>query len=146
MQTKGYRNKLSKSKVFLPVVLVVFLIFMITATGAAQTILGDINGDGRIDVKDVVLIQKHILGKISLTAQQREVADVNGDGLLDARDVALMMQRSIGKISTFPLQVNKVDDVNLTVYYGTAQSNINFPATVSATISDGTKRDQSKCN
>ena len=141
MQTKGYRNKLSKSKVFLPVVLVVFLIFMITATGAAQTILGDINGDGRIDVKDVVLIQKHILGKISLTAQQREVADVNGDGLLDARDVALMMQRSIGKISTFPLQVNKVDDVNLTVYYGTAQSNINFPATVSATISDGTKRD-----
>lgn len=142
MQTKECRNKSKKNhRLFLTAIFVVLFVLMMSSAVSAQTIMGDVNGDGRVDVRDVVLIQKHVLGKISLTAQQRDVADVNGDGLIDARDVALVMQRSIGRISTFPLQVTKVDEVFKSVAYGTPQAAIGLPSTVSATISNGAKRD-----
>jgi uncharacterized repeat protein (TIGR02543 family) len=138
---KSNINKILKPRIFLPVVLAIFLILTVVSAGAAESMLGDVNGDGVIDVRDVVLVQRHILGKITLTAEQFKAADINGDGLVDARDVTLIMQHTIGKISTFPLQVGKIDDLNLSVNFGTPYSSINFPATVSATISDGTKRD-----
>ncbi len=142
MQTKACRNKTKNNfSLLLTAIFVVLFILIMSTTVSAQTIMGDVNGDGRVDVKDVVLIQKHVLGKISLTAQQRDVADVNGDGLIDARDVTLVMQRSIGKITTFPLQVTKVDEIFKSVAYGTPQASIGLPSTVSATISNGAKRD-----
>lgn len=145
MQPMEQRNKTKRfgARFLLPVVLVVLLIFIIASTATAQTIMGDVNGDGKIDVRDVVLVQKQVLGKIALTAQQLAVADVNGDELIDARDVVLIMQRALGKISSFPLLVTKVDEVSITVPLGTPQANIGLPAVVVATISDGAKRDVS---
>jgi uncharacterized repeat protein (TIGR02543 family) len=142
MHSKERRDKSKKSKkILISALLMLSILIIITATGLAQTLMGDVNGDGSIDVRDVIFIQRHVLNFITLTAQQRELADVNGDGLIDARDVTLVMQRAIGKITSFPLQVAKVDEVIITVPFGTSQANIGLPSTVSAMISDGVKRD-----
>jgi methionine-rich copper-binding protein CopC len=98
------------------VVLLFALLFLFLVTPAVlATMYGDINEDGEIDVRDVVLIQRHVLGKITLTAQQKVLANVKGFGEIDARDVVLIMQRSLGLIDEFPhtaLMVDKVAAVN----------------------------------
>jgi hypothetical protein len=137
-------NKLKEkfgARLLLPVLLVVLLILILTTTGAAQAFRpGDVDGNDKIDVRDVVLAQKYVLGKITLTEQQKKAALVKGYGEINAQDVTLIMQRAIGRITTFPLNITKVDDVAKTVTFGTTQANIGLPTTVSATLSDGTKR------
>jgi len=140
---KSNKKKVVGSRNYLLVVLAIFLILAVASTGSSEAMLGDVNGDGIIDVRDVVLVQRHVLGKITLTAEQLKAADINGDGLVDARDVALIMQYALGIIKTFTLQVTKVEDLFITAHFGTPWNNINFPAKVSATISDGSKKDVS---
>ncbi len=62
---------------------------------------GDVNGDGRIDINDVILVMKHILGEKNLDANQQLLADVNGDGIVNIHDAALIRQKSLGLTDTF---------------------------------------------
>ena len=58
-----------------------------TALAVNFRVKGDINGDGKIDVTDVISLINFILGESELTSDQFWVADVNGDGKLDILDV-----------------------------------------------------------
>ncbi len=53
---------------------------------------GDLNGDGSVDVVDIVLIVQYILGNITLTPSQIAIADVNVDGIIDIIDVVTWVQ------------------------------------------------------
>ncbi|HEY3132029.1 MAG TPA: IPT/TIG domain-containing protein [Acidobacteriota bacterium] len=53
---------------------------------------GDVNGDGQRNIRDVVLIQAHILGKQLLAGAALDAADVNGDGSVDVLDVVRLLQ------------------------------------------------------
>jgi V8-like Glu-specific endopeptidase len=64
--------------------------------------IGDLTGDGVIDVRDVALILQHTLGLIKLDAETLSRADINSDGIVNVLDVALLMQFSLGLISSFP--------------------------------------------
>lgn len=50
-------------------------------------IKGDVNGDGRIDETDILLMTPIILGTLEPTEQQRISADVNGDGNINISDL-----------------------------------------------------------
>lgn len=80
--------------------LIIFLLLASTQASAAR--YGDINGDGRIDVNDVVLVMRHALGMESLDGERKARADVNGDGVVNVQDVSLIMQKSLGLIDSFP--------------------------------------------
>ena len=80
------------------------LYLLLVAPVASATMYGDINEDTLINVEDVVLVQRHVLGKITLTAQQQVLANVKGYGEPDARDVVLIMQRSLNLIDEFPMR------------------------------------------
>ena len=70
---------------------------------------GDVNDDGLINVYDVLLVRKHVLGFTPpLTAVQQLVADVNGDGAINVLDVNLIMQMSLGLIKEFPVLATPV--------------------------------------
>ena len=49
---------------------------------------GDVNLDGTVNVQDVVLLQKYLLRKETLTAEQAKVADVNEDGVVNVIDLS----------------------------------------------------------
>jgi len=61
---------------------------------------GDVNGDGNVDLADVILAQRIALGLITPTAEQKAAADVaplgDPDGVIDAADVALILRRALG--------------------------------------------------
>lgn len=59
---------------------------------------GDVNGDGIIDILDVIKVNKFILGSISLTSTQSDAADVNLDEAVDATD-SLMILKEIVEIT-----------------------------------------------
>ena len=48
-------------------------------------LLGDINGDGVIDVSDYIGIANRILGQTPVGFNE-QAADVNGDGVIDVSD------------------------------------------------------------
>lgn len=47
---------------------------------------GDINADGKINITDAVSIYYHVLGSLSLTAEQLLLAESNGDGKINIAD------------------------------------------------------------
>ena len=80
----------------------------LTITGDAPTVLyGDVNGDGKIDVTDVTMLQRRIAQLLTAEEQakfQIQNADVSGDGKIDVTDVTLLQQRIAQLISRFPAE------------------------------------------
>ena len=56
----------------------------------AEYALGDANGDGSVNVTDVMLIVNHILGN-TLPVFHEECANMNGDSRIDVADVMLLV-------------------------------------------------------
>ncbi len=56
---------------------------------------GDPNGDGVIDLKDVVLIRRYLAGGWDLEVNEAN-ADVNDDGVLDLKDVVILKRYLAG--------------------------------------------------
>lgn len=67
---------------------------------------GDVNGDGVLDIIDVVMTRSHIVGNKLLNDEQQKSADINGDKSVDIVDVALM-RRTISN-GTIDAQAMKV--------------------------------------
>lgn len=96
-----HRRKVG-AKVTLALLSVFILLILLGPTVSSQ-MLGDVNFDGVVDIRDVVLVQRHILGyQPPLTSAQLTVADVNGDGMVNVVDANLMMQYIQGYINSFP--------------------------------------------
>jgi uncharacterized protein YbbC (DUF1343 family) len=58
--------------------------------------IGDLNGDGKIDVRDVVLVVQHVLTIRLLDSDGRLIADLTGDGRIDVRDATMLMRLALG--------------------------------------------------
>lgn len=55
-------------------------------------ILGDTNGDGKLNIRDVTAIQRHIDESEALTGDGFAAADINGDGVTDIGDATLLQR------------------------------------------------------
>lgn len=62
---------------------------------------GDVNSDGKIDILDVITINRAILGKADLTDAQKNAADVNQNHVPDSADALLLMKYITGLVSSF---------------------------------------------
>lgn len=67
-------------------------------------LLGDVNGDGVINVTDSNLVLQYTSGLIELTEDELDRADVNGDGVVNATDGILILRYIVGLIDEFPRQ------------------------------------------
>ena len=73
----------------------------LTSNGTSDytiVIYGDNNGDGEIDIVDLLKLQKHILGVNKVTDAYLKASDVNKDGVVDIVDL-LKVQKHILNIS-----------------------------------------------
>lgn len=57
---------------------------------------GDLNGDGRINSKDIAAMQKHITEAKLLSDEMLAYADISGDGKINSRDIALLQKKILG--------------------------------------------------
>lgn len=62
--------------------------------------LGDVSGDGSIDIIDAIMINKAVLGKENLTKAQQAAADINGNGTPDSGDSLILLKYITGVIDT----------------------------------------------
>ncbi len=79
-----------------------FAALILFSPAARAVTYGDVNHDGVVDVRDVVLVMRHILDLETLGEEEQELADVNADGEIDVRDATLMMRKALGLIDYFP--------------------------------------------
>ncbi|MCX7044035.1 MAG: cohesin domain-containing protein [Candidatus Sumerlaeota bacterium] len=64
-------------------------------TVAASLLCGDLSGDGKVTIKDAVVLRKIVVGEITPTDQQRDSGDMNGDHLLDSADLVLLLRKIV---------------------------------------------------
>ncbi len=88
--------------VVIVIIISVLIFILLHDTEVSATTYGDLNSDGRIDVRDVVLVMRHVLGLESLTGTSKVLADVNGDGAINVLDASLITQKSLGLLAEFP--------------------------------------------
>ena len=55
---------------------------------------GDTDGDGKVDLRDVISLLRYIGGDKTFTA--RDAIDVNNDGKVDVADVLYLLQYTVG--------------------------------------------------
>ena len=59
-------------------------------------VYGDISGDGSVTIKDLLYIQKYLLGSQNLTESNKEAADVSHDGKITIKDLLLVQKYLLG--------------------------------------------------
>jgi len=57
---------------------------------------GDVNGDGGLNVQDIILVVQHIIGNEDFTDAQLLAADVNGDGVVNILDILVLINLVLG--------------------------------------------------
>jgi len=127
-----------KAATILLIVTLLIITFASMSMGAPGVTYGDVNNDGDIDVRDVVLVMQYIIGLRDLTEDQLKAADVNGDGTVDVLDVTKIMRHVLG-IEELAKPVESVERAEISVPYGTPKDNIDFPETVIAILQDETE-------
>lgn len=77
-------------------------LFVLGASGASASEykMGDVNMDGAVNTRDVVLVKQSIVGMTELTDEQKAYADVYDDGTntINTRDVVLILQYIVGVV------------------------------------------------
>lgn len=64
----------------------------------SNVVRGDVNGNGKVDAADYLMVMDTILGKYSMQSNQKIAGDVNGNGKIDAADYLMIMDCILGKI------------------------------------------------
>lgn len=69
------------------------------ATTVTVVVTGDVSGDGKITITDVVKLQSSVTGVSSLSGAYAEAGDINGDGKITITDVVQAAQVTVGQRS-----------------------------------------------
>lgn len=66
-------------------------------------VLGDVNDDNNVSIRDVTFIQLHLVGRTGYEFNKKKMAaaDVSGDGVVNIRDATYIQLYKVGKITSF---------------------------------------------
>lgn len=62
----------------------------------APAVKGDVNGDGKLNMLDVLKAQRHLLGLETLSGASAAILDINGNGKIDIMDILAMQKDILG--------------------------------------------------
>ncbi len=108
----------------------------------ARGILGDVNGDGSVAIADVVLLNRAVLGKVTLADSAKKLGDVNGDGNISIADVVKLNRFVLKKVSVLAAPADSTVDgvvdfsaVPASITVGTVDGRAGQTVTVPVSIS-----------
>ena len=73
-----------------------------TVCGQGKFVAGDGNGDGKVNLRDAIMVLQAVNGKD--IAIDRSAADVNGDGKVNLQDAIRILKRANGNKDPFPAE------------------------------------------
>ena len=74
----------------------------------SEPLYGDVDGNGRVELADSIILNKVQTGAAFLTDEQFERADVNCDGLVDGIDISYIMQSLVGNVKLIDVAFGEV--------------------------------------
>lgn len=83
--------------------------FVFAGENSSSVLLGDVNGDGKVNSDDASLALSYVLKPNEVQGFNPDVADVNGNAVIDSVDVALILQKALD--SSFKLPIEDVSTV-----------------------------------
>ena len=78
----------------------------VTAVSAAGVLYGDINGDGKISITDMLALKSHLLNKEQLTGCYADAANINGDSGISITDFIKIKSHLLNKELIAPAAPN----------------------------------------
>lgn len=69
----------------------------------SQSLYGDVNLDGKVDITDAVLLNKAVAGVVTLNASQQKNADCMADGELSTNDSTVLLQFLVRIVNSLPV-------------------------------------------
>ncbi len=114
---------------------------VIPASASLQ--MGDVNGDGIINVMDVTLIQKKLSQVNTTEKYYSKYSDFDRSGNTNVTDATTMQKYIAGKVAVYNYYLLNIDEKSASVmrYFGTA-SNLTVPSRISGYSCDITAIDQ----
>ena len=71
---------------------------------APEILWGDANGDGVVDLEDVLLLMRYVIDVDTVEEENLALCDVDGDGEVNLADALLIMRKVMGTIEAFPVE------------------------------------------
>ena len=62
------------------------------------TLMGDINGDGVVNMQDAQLAMRYAIGIAELSDEQLSIGDINGDGIVNSSDATMIARIALNLI------------------------------------------------
>ena len=78
--------------------------FVFAGENSSSVLLGDVNGDGKVNSDDASLALSYVLKPNEVQGFNADVADVNGNDVIDSVDVALILQKALDSSFKFPIE------------------------------------------
>lgn len=78
--------------------------FVFAGEKSSSVLLGDVNGDGKVNSDDASLALSYVLKPNEVQGFNADVADVNGNDVIDSVDVALILQKALDSSFKFPIE------------------------------------------
>lgn len=70
--------------------------YYVVTTAVSEFELGDVNGDGKLNIRDATAIQKHLAKIATLSDEVLPLADFNEDGKVNVRDATTIQKKIAG--------------------------------------------------
>ncbi|TYQ15298.1 UNVERIFIED_CONTAM: dockerin type I repeat protein [Acetivibrio alkalicellulosi] len=88
-----------------PMLMLLFVSCFFIMAHSSPFTYGDVDGNGKIDSTDYVIMRRYVLGVIDSFQYEyaERAADVNGDNMIDSTDCVLMRRYLLGIITEFPV-------------------------------------------
>lgn len=134
-----------KTKRFLSILIAVIMAFSVVPVVSAEegrALLGDVNLDGKVNIRDVTLLQKYVANIVELSETQLRAIDANGDKNLNIKD-ATSLQKFIAGVEKSEIIGVEITDAYETVSTYAKVTEATSEYTQGTEVSETTKTSES---